>query len=304
MTSIYNALSLLNLMGVRMRFTGWLLPALLWLCHALLSPAHADDKARSARPLTLGIVPYTSTRSLLAAHGPLARSLETALQQPVQIVTAPDYDQFVRRLAGGEYDLVISAPHFARLAVRDYGYNALLVHKAPIRGILVASRQQPLNSQEDLRGKSIAIVDRSALMVILGAATLAEMGLREGRDYQFVETVNHASALQNALSGKSVAALINQTALMLSPADTRRDTQVWRELVTIPGQFYLAHNRLTESRQKEVRAALLAFERSDEGKSFFEKTGNEGFRDPTPADNTLLDRALPETRRQLGTVLP
>ena len=52
-----------------------------------------------------------------------------------------------------------------------------------------------------------------------------------------------------------------------------------------------------------IKAALLAFERSAEGQTFFEKTRNEGFREPTAADNSQLDRALPETRRLLGPVL-
>ncbi len=280
-----------------------LILAVLWLCFGMLAPVRAADTSRSVRPLTLGIVPYTSTRSLLATHQSLARSLESALQQPVQIVTAPDYDSFVRRLAGGDYDLVISAPHFARLAVRDFGYSTLLVHKAPIRGVLVAPRQSPLSSFEDLRDQRIAIVDRSALMAILGTATLAEAGLRETRDYQFVETVSHASALQYALSGKSAAALINHTALLLAPAETRNNTQLWKELVVFPGQFYLAHNRLPEARQKAIKAALLEFERSTEGQAFFERTQNEGFREVNAADNALLDKALPETRRQLGSVL-
>ena len=55
--------------------------------------------------------------------------------------------------------------------------------------------------------------------------------------------------------------------------------------------------------QKAIKAALLAFERSAEGQAFFEKTRNEGFRETTAADNALLDRALPETRRLLGPVL-
>lgn len=286
-----------------MRFAGSLFLALLWLAFGMLSPAHADSLTRNVRPLTLGIVPYTSTRNLLTTHQSLARSLESTLLQPVQIVTAPDYDSFVRRLAGGEYDLVISAPHYARLAVKDFGYNALLAHKAPIRGILVTARQTPLSGLEDLRGKRIAVADRSALMAILGTVTLAEMGLRESRDYQFVETVSHASALQNALSGKSAAALISHTALLLATPETQHDTQIWRELVVFPGQFYLAHNRLPEVRQKAIKAALLNFERSVEGRTFFERTQNEGFREVSTADNALLDKALPETRRQLGAVL-
>lgn len=286
-----------------MRFS----PGMAWVLFCMLlaaaMPTRAQDGERSARPLTMGIVPYLSTRNLLAIHQPLARSLEASLQQPVQIQTAPDFDTFVKRLVSGDYDLAIAPPHYARLAIKEFGYHALLAHKAPIRGVLVNSRQQPLASLDDLRGKAIAIADRSALLVILGAAALADLGLREDKDYRFVEAPSHASALHSALSGKAAAALVTQTALLVAPPELQRDAVIWRELAQIPGQFYIAHNRLPEARQKAIKAAMLAFERSADGQAFFDKTRNEGFREPTAADNTLLDRALPETRRLLGPVL-
>lgn len=286
-----------------MRFSPVMAWALFSMLLAAALPARAEEGERGARPLTIGIVPYLSTRNLLAIHQPQARSLEVSLQQPIQIQTAPDFDTFVKRLVSGDYDLAIAPPHYARLAIKDYGYHALLVHKAPIRGVLVTTRQQPLVGVDDLRGKTIAIADRSALLVILGAATLADLGLREDKDYRFIEAPSHASALHSAVSGKAAAALVTQTALLVAPPELQRDAVVWRELAQIPGQFYVAHNRLPDARQKAIKAALLAFERSAEGQVFFDKTRNEGFREPTSADNTLLDRALPETRRLLGPVL-
>ena len=282
-----------------MRFSAGMVWALLCMLLAAAWPARASD----APALTLGIVPYLSTRNLLAIHQPLARSLEASLQQPVQIQTAPDYDTFVKRLVRGDFDLAIAPPHYARLAIREYGYQALLAHKAPIRGVLVTARAQPLASADGLRGKTIAIADRSALLVIVGTAALADLGLREDKDYRFVEAPSHASALHSAVSGKAAAALVTQTALLLAPAELQRDAVVWRELAQIPGQFYVAHNRLPDARQKAIKAALLSFEHSAEGQTFFEKTRNEGFREPTAADNSQLDRALPETRRLLGPVL-
>ena len=286
-----------------MRFSAGMVWALLCMLLAAAWPVRASDAERNAPALTLGIVPYLSTRNLLAIHQPLARSLEASLQQPVQIQTAPDYDTFVKRLVRGDFDLAIAPPHYARLAIREYGYQALLAHKAPIRGVLVTARAQPLASADGLRGKTIAIADRSALLVIVGTAALADLGLREDKDYRFVEAPSHASALHSAVSGKAAAALVTQTALLLAPAELQRDAVVWRELAQIPGQFYVAHNRLPDARQKAIKAALLAFERSTEGQTFFEKTRNEGFREPTAADNSQLDRALPETRRLLGPVL-
>jgi phosphonate transport system substrate-binding protein len=268
-------------------------------------PALAPAQEKTVlRPLSVGLMPYLATRTLLASYQPIALALERELKQPVQLNTAPDYDTFIKRVVDGEYDVVVLAPHYARLVTRDYGYSPLLVHKAPIRGVLITGRNKPLYSTEELRGETIAIAERSALLVIVGALTLSDEGIKEGSDYQFVETVSHSSALHNAISGKSRAALISYSTLNLAPPELQKDALIWRELNTIPGQFYVAHNRIPSERQKAIKAALLAFEKTPDGQQFFEKTKHGGYREPTREDGEFLDRLLPETRHQLSNLLP
>ena len=263
----------------------WLRYLLVFCCSLLpaLSPA---QEITALRPLSIGLMPYLATRTLLASYQPIALALERELEQPVQLNTAPDYDSFIKRVIDGEYDLVLLAPHYARLVTRDYGYSPLLVHKAPIRG------------------ETIAIAERSALLVIVGAMTLSDEGIKQGSDYQFVENVSHSSALHSAVSGKTRAALISYTTLVLAAPELQKDALIWRELNTIPGQFFVAHNRIPSERQKAIKAALLAFEKTPDGQRFFEKTKHGGYRDPTREDGEFLDRLLPESRRQLSNVLP
>lgn len=271
---------------------------------ALLAAGPLPAQERPAgKPLILGILPYLSTRTLLATYQPIAQALELDLKQTVQLVTAPDFDTFVKRLLNGDYDIAVVAPHYARLAIREYGYSALLLHKSPIRSVLVTARNNPLTNLSDLRNQTVAIVERSALVAIGGAISLADAGLREDVDYKFVETVSHSSALYNAVSGKSRAAIVSYSTLILASPELQQDAVVFRELTRIPGLFYLAHSRLPAARQAAVKAALLHFESSPEGQSFFEKASHGGFRDANKDDAEFLDRMLPETRRLLGNII-
>lgn len=276
---------------------------LLILCCLLAMPYAAAQEKSALRPLSIGLMPYLSTRTLMASYQPIAIALERELKQPVQLQTAPDYDTFIKRVLDGEYDVALLAPHYARLATREFGYTALLVHQAPIRGVLVTSRNKPLSSAEELRGQTIAVAERSALLVIVGTLILSDEGIKEDSDFQFVETVSHSSALHSAISGKSRAALISYSTMVLAAPELQRDAVVWRELSTIPGQYYIAHNRIPTERQKAIKAALLAFEKTADGQQFFEKTKHGGFRDPTREEGEFLDRLLPETRRQLAKLL-
>jgi len=268
---------------------------------ALLATGLSTAQEKPAgRALTLGLLPYLSTRSLLATYQPIANVLEQALKQPIQVLTAPDFDTFVKRVFNGEYDIVVLAPHYSRLAIREYGYNALLVHKSPIRSVMVTARTNPLTSLADLRNQSIAIVDRSALVAMGGAVAMANEGLKENVDYRFIETVSHSSALHSALSGKTRAAIVSYSTLLLASPELQRDALIFRELSRIPGLFYLAHSRVPAARQAAIKAALLRFENTADGQAFFEKTSHGGFREPTPEDADLLDQMLPETRRLLA----
>ena len=273
------------------------------LCMLIPLLATAGDDKGIGRPLVFGLMPYLNTRTLMANYQPLAANLEKELQAPVTLQTAPDFDTFVKRVFDGDYDLVLLAPHYARLAEREFGYVPLLVHKAPIRSLLVTARDKPLTSVAELRGQTIAVVERSALIAIMGAAWLAEEGLREGNDYRFVETVTHTSALYNAATGKARAAIVSHSTLILAPQDLQREIVIFREIAQIPGQFVLAHSRLSGERRQAVKAALLRFEKSAEGQLFFERTSHGGYREESRDDIQLLDRLLPETRRQIGNIL-
>jgi phosphonate transport system substrate-binding protein len=276
---------------------------LLVFCCVLATPLAPAQEKSSVRSLSIGILPYLSTRTLLANYQPIAVQLERELKQPVQLLTAPDFETFVKRVIDGEYDIAILAPHYARLAVKQFGYSTLLVNKTPIRGILVTARNKPLTDINELRGQTIAVVDRSALIAIVGAMTLADEGLKEGNDYTFVQTVSHSSALHNVISGKSRAALISYSTLALAPPELQHQALIARELAVIPGLYYIANNRLSAARQQAIKVALLAFQKAPEGQQFFEKTQTGGYRETNREDGELLDRLLPETRRQLGKLL-
>ncbi len=264
--------------------------------------AFGQEKSK-VKPLTLGLMPYLSTRALLATYQPLANALENELNQPVQLLTAPDFDTFFKRVLIGDYDFVVLAPHYSRIAIKDYGYKALLMNKSPIRSVLVTARNNPLESSAGLRNQSIAIVERSALVAINGAIWLADQGLKEDVDYRFVETVTHSSALHSAISGKSRAAIVSIASLRLAPPELQRDAVVFVEFKQIPGMYYLAHSSLPAAQQAAIKKALLHFEPTVEGQAFFEKTSHGGLREPTHEDAELLDRMLPETRRLLGNIL-
>lgn len=269
-----------------------------WSLLLLLLPATLLQ-AQEARPLLFGVLPYLSTRILITTYSPLAAYLEHRLGRPVSLQTAPDFDTFTSRAFAGEYDLLLIAPHYARLAEVDYGYIPLLRHRNDIRCYLMVPREQPLASLEQLRGQTVAIHERSAMVPMLGLNWLAEKGLVAERDFRVVENVTQSSALQSVVSGKARAAIVSHSTVAQAPADLREATRIAGECPSAPGLALMAHNRLPPAERQRIKEVLNAFEQTPEGKVFFDISTHGGYREPTPADARLMDKVLPETRRLL-----
>lgn len=282
-----------------------------WLCRlgvaglllGLVGSVAAQDGRKPVEvvPLQFGLMPYLNTRTLIATYDPLLTFLQNDLQRPVQLLTAPDFDTFTSRVFRGDYDLVLLAPHYARLATVDYGYTPLVVHKQPIHCVLLTHRERPLKRLDELRGETVAVVDRSALLGIMAAQWFGEAGLAEQKDYRFVETTSHSSAVHLAVTGKARAAVVSQSTFKLIAKELQDDTAVFGECPSVPGQFIIAHGRLSAEQRAAIKASLYRFEKSAEGQAFFAKTLHGGYREPSRDDARQMDKVLPETRRLLKT---
>lgn len=93
---------------------------------ALLIGLPLPANAQPSNALEFGIIPYLPTPTILERYKPLRNFLEQRLHEPVSIVTAPDYPNFIERTQRREYPFVITASHAARLAELEAGYQPML----------------------------------------------------------------------------------------------------------------------------------------------------------------------------------
>ena len=124
------------------------------------------------------------------------------------MVTATDFTAFHKSTMAGEYDLVVTAAHLARLAQIEAGYIPLAAYQSVNQALLVTSKADPLKSIKDLRGNKIATLDRVALISLQTKVWLEKQGLYEDKDYQLLKTSSHNSSVYSVLSGESKLAII------------------------------------------------------------------------------------------------
>lgn len=232
-------------------------------------------RAQASTPIKLAVHPYASTLALVNIYQPLQQYLEKSLQRPVEFYTAASFDAFSSSLMAGEYDLVISPPHFALLAM-EKDHVGLLHFQSRLEPLLTVRQDSALHQPADLRGKRIAMADRTAFIRIVITRWLADNGLVAGRDYQVVERPTHAGSLMAAVMGETDAGLTTATALKQMAPDIKAQIRTISAGLKFPNLFLLAHRRLGDADIEKVRKLLLAFDQLPAGQEFFAKTGYDG----------------------------
>lgn len=270
-----------------------------WLVACLLA-VFPLRLAADQTPLVVGILPTLSPRVLIGNYQPFRLYLERTLKQPVELVTATNFSAFHQRTMAGEYDLVVTAAHLARLAQIEGRYTPLATYQLVNRAVLLTSQSTPLKSIKDLNGVTVATLDRSALIVSQTFIWLQERGLQLGKDYKLLETSSHNSAAYSVLSGESALAIVSPAGLKQMPADIQDKLQIFAALPPLPALMWLASPR-TEVAVPRLKSVLLAFSpTSGEGKAFFDKTGYLNMREITPEEMKSLDPYLPYLKQHLG----
>jgi len=270
-----------------------------WCLSVLLLLTGVTAAAQDLPPLKLGILPYTSTLNLLAAHQPLRRYLQGKLGRPVELYTASSFSGFVRDSQRGDYDLLLTAPHFARLAQKEVGYVPLARYASTIHPRLVVAKDDPMRDVSELNGSRIANADRLALVTAVAVRWLGQNGLRPSQ-YELHDSTTHANAILAVTKGESRAAITSRSALLQMSSDVQEQVRSIDIPSNLPHLMVLAHPRLAAPVRDRVRNALLNFAReSAEGNGFLQSAGYIGFVPVSARELHQLDPYVNDVKRAL-----
>lgn len=164
----------------------------------LTSSAIAAEKTYS-----FGVVPQQSAKRLAKVWTPVLAYLHQKSGIKLQFQTAKNIPEFEKRLAAGAYDFAYMNPYHFTVFNRDPGYRALAVRKQqPIRGIVVVRKDSPLQTLDELKGKSLAFPSPAAFAAsVLPRAQLAEDGIAHTPKY----VSSHDSVYLSVAKGLFVA---------------------------------------------------------------------------------------------------
>ncbi|MEW6591244.1 MAG: phosphate/phosphite/phosphonate ABC transporter substrate-binding protein [Pseudomonadota bacterium] len=263
----------------------------------LASCLAASAHAATPTPLRVGVLPTLSAKVLLTNYQPMRTYLERELQRPVELLTAPDFKRFHQDTLAGDFDVLVTAPHLARLAQTEAGFQPIATYLSANRAILITSRSKPVKHVNELRGSSLAIFDPLAFIVLDAQQWLEDQGLVSGRDYRSQVFPSHNSVGQSVQQGDSPLGVISPAGLRQLAPEIAAQVQTFKELPQAPALIWIAHPRAGAS--DRIQAALLRFADTPEGERFYAGNAYKGMRPVTPEEMRALDRSAREVKRLL-----
>lgn len=279
-------------------FGGWRKFFLLLVLLAAWS--HTNWASQTRAVLRFGIFPNLSTRVNMETYRPVADAISKAVGMPVELQTAPDFRTFYERTQGGEYDVLLTAPHLAWLAWTEAGYKPMLAYDNQVTGIIVTRTDSGIDSLPQLKGKLIAKADPLAIVVLRMDKALEKTGLRAGRDYTETEAGSHNNAALLAYQGRVDAAILGGLPFRKLAPEVQSHLQIIAESPPMASQAFLAGPNVDSFLQQKIDAAIERFMQSPGGRAFLEQGGFGGMHRLMRNELSQVDAEAREVRRMLA----
>lgn len=255
--------------------------------------SHAADGA--AQAFRLGIAPHSSARVILEMYQPLRLHLEKALNQPVEVVTAPNFTEFARRAMDRQYDLAVTTGHQVRLLETDAGYAPLLTYRADFRAVAVVAKDAPYRQPADLAGTTAFGLSPSSLVTLWGQHWLSRNNVPNVA-MKYVSASD--STAQLVIKGEGSVAFHSLANYQnLAPA-VREQLRVLEESLPMAGRVYALDARQA-TRREAIETALWSFSETAEAKRYFEKYKLGGYRRLEAGELVEMEPYANEVRQAL-----
>lgn len=244
----------------------------------------------------LGVAPHTSARVILDMYQPLRLYLEKALGMPVEVVTAPDFNEFARRALAQEYDLAVTTGHQARLLQTDAKYYPLLTYKADFKAVAIVAAKSPVRKPRQLKGTTVLGLSPASLVTLWGQHWLTENGI----DSVTVKYVSASdSVAQLVIAGEAAAGFTSLANFQKLTPEVQSQLRIIASSKPMAGRVYVLNNRRA-SIQKKIDAALWAFAKTPEAAKYFESNKLEGYRKLHPKELSAMEPYAAEVRKVLN----
>lgn len=222
----------------------------------------------AAEPLSFGIVPQQSAKTLAKLWTPIVGYLSEKTGETIRFATAPDIPTFEKRVLAGEYDIAYMNPYHYTVFHEKPGYAAIAKQAdKKIRGILVVRQDSVLETIENLAGLKLAFPSPAAFAAsVLPRAEIQQRGIA----FEPAYVSSHDSVYMGVARGFFPAGGgIERTFNNTDPAVKAELRILWKTQAYTPHAI-ATHPRVSPSVAQSLQHALVGMSEDPAGQALLE----------------------------------
>ncbi|MFB6261387.1 MAG: phosphate/phosphite/phosphonate ABC transporter substrate-binding protein [Thiohalorhabdaceae bacterium] len=244
-------------------------------------PGPAGATNNGSDPLVFGLLPFASPGTLFKRFGPLRDYLETRVDRPVRLATAPDFPTFVKRTERGRYAILLTAPHFTLMALDSGRYEVRATYTQRLSAVILGRSDDSRSGPGDSRCRKVATPPRSAIITLMGKRFMGQRYPKADLTYQTY--ASHNAAVRAVLGGDACLAVasVNVWNRMRSEEpDLARLTQT----ASIPALGILFRKDLPSSLRHRITEAMVNMQDHPQGQQALREMAYPGYQRAEAAD--------------------
>lgn len=209
--------------------------------------------------LQLGVFPYLPPAKLQQLFDPIAADFEQMLGRPITLSSRNEYDTFTAALHRQEFDIALIHPFDYPEAFDRHGYLPLARRKDELRGLILVAADSPLQTLQDLKGKTVANPPREAAVSYLTSIALMQAGIDPAREVRRDYGKSHFSCMQKLLIGEAEACGTARQALLHFEKEKQMTAKfrVLHETQAVSHSLFVVHRRVGKKERAALQARIL-----------------------------------------------
>ncbi len=205
--------------------------------------------------------------------------VEKALSAPVILAPVRELKALRRSLETGAYSLVLLRPaDIAAEAVRDYGYQPVVVSKEPAHTLFIVKKDSPLKTIADVKGKSIVTPERGGYQWRVASAMMRDNNISIAKEQ--VRIILDQAAIGWSMEGGFFDVGVVSTFSGVGRTWEKNGGRVIARSPELPNTPLIASPKISAAQIRKLRAALMLIESTESGVAILKKMGvADGFKE-------------------------
>lgn len=248
------------------------------LCVLLVCTLNLPGTARAVHappdtapsPYVFGVFPHLAVARLEKIYAPMAADFGRVLERQVYFRTKPSFEKFMAELRKQTYDIVFVQP-FDYVWAHEYGYLPLARRSEPLTAQIMVSEDSRYNDLKDLKGATLALPPAEAAVSHLTKMALMDAGIDPQQNVRLQYTKSHDSCLQRLLIGSVDACGTAAGPVRYFQTHMKVNFRILGKSQTIPHALIAVHARVPETERERLRATILSWADSPDGRKLLER---------------------------------